>query len=217
MGNIISLVGMSGVGKTYFALSQNSNECFNYSVDFVLAKVYLKDKHFNSSSVKINDLSSVSTFLSKFGSKGKGGLDRDEFLRRQELYAIAEQKATVHLKDISNKIFSIGYKTIVNDLTGSICEIINPDIENFLKTTEIKYLPASDEHIDLLIKRAKKSPKPLLFSIDFFTQIVDKYKDKNNIKNDDDIDPNDFCKYSFPLLVKYRIPKYEYVAKLNNN
>jgi hypothetical protein len=212
--NIISLVGMSGVGKTHYALSQNTLEYFHYSVDYVIAKDYLRDKYFISSNVKVEDLSAVSDFLGKFGSKNHNGLDRKEFLRRQKLYADAEKEATLNLRNISKDIFSKGYKYIVNDLTGSICEILNDEIADFLKKTNIKYFPASSEHLEILKKRAKTDPKPLLFNVDFFEKTVESFKREKNIKNDDDIIPDEFCIYSFPLLLQHRIPKYEEISKL---
>ncbi|MDR2527187.1 MAG: hypothetical protein LBC92_04930 [Rickettsiales bacterium] len=235
--NIISLVGMSGVGKTTFASSQNPSIYFHYSVDYVIGKYFLendileciKDK-INSklvyklikdnklsmnANINIKDLSLVSLFLGKFGSKKLGGLDRKEFLRRQRLYAAAEKKSTMELGDIADKIFEMGYKYIINDLTGSICEVIDDKIEKFLKQTTIKYLPSSKEHIETLKNRAKKSPKPLLFSESFFESVVEKFKKEKNIKNDDNVVPDEFCIYSFPLLIENRIPKYERIAGLN--
>jgi hypothetical protein len=214
MENIISLVGMSGVGKTYFSLSQHPREYFYYSVDYAIAKNYLKDKFFDDYKVRVDDLSPVSNFLGKFGSQKLGGLNRQEFLRRQKLYADAEIKATLRLQKITNKVFDLGYKYIINDLTGSICEIINLEIEDFLKQTTIKYFSASNEHINTLLERAKVSPKPLLFNEKFFTETIEKYKKDKNIVDDESIIPDDFCIYSFPLLLKYRIPKYEYISKL---
>ncbi|GMO62145.1 MAG: hypothetical protein Ta2D_08450 [Rickettsiales bacterium] len=234
--NIISLVGMSGVGKTHFASVQNPSKYFHYSVDYIIARYFLKKdilqdikSQINSdfitellkenklsfdANITIKDLSLVSLFLGKFGSKELGGLDKKEFLRRQQLYADAERESTLDLKNICEKIFDLGYEYIVNDLTGSICEIINKDIENFLKQTTIKYLPASQEHIETLKERAKTAPKPLLFNEDFFEKIVEQFKKEKNIKNDNDIVPDEFCIYSFPLLLDYRIPKYEKIASL---
>jgi hypothetical protein len=112
----------------------------------------------------------------------------------------------------------MGYKCIVNDLTGSVCEIINfndksDKIREFLAKTTIKYLPASEEHIKTLIERAKQSPKPLLFNEEFFEKTVEDFKRSKNIKSDEDIIPDEFCIYSFPLLLKYRMPKYEKIAE----
>jgi hypothetical protein len=49
-------------------------------------------------------------------------------MQRQQIYKKAEKIATLNLKNIADDIFNIGYKYIINDLTGSICEII--DFEN---------------------------------------------------------------------------------------
>jgi hypothetical protein len=205
---------MSGVGKTHYSLNQHPLNYFYYSVDYAIAKIYLKDEYFDDYKVRVDDLSPVSDFLGKFGSTRLGGLTRQEFSRRQKLYATAEVTATLQLQKIANKIFDLGYEYIINDLTGSICEIINPEIEKFLKQTTIKYLPASNDHVDILIERAKTSPKPLLFNEVFFTETVEKFKKEKDIINDEDVIPDDFCIFSFPLLLKYRIPKYEYIGNL---
>ncbi|MDR3289677.1 MAG: hypothetical protein LBT02_00110 [Rickettsiales bacterium] len=234
--NIISLVGMSGVGKTHFVSTKNPSKFFHYSVDFIIGKYFLKtdiltdlksqiksnfiyeliqqNKLLVDANINIKDLSLVSIFLGKFGSKEMGGLSKNEFLRRQRLYAEAEREATMEIKNLSEKIFNLGYEYIMNDLTGSICEITNEKIEDFLKQTTIKYLPASQEHIEILKKRAKTDPKPLLFNEEFFEEIVEKFKKEKNIKNNEEIIPDEFCIYSFPLLLENRIPKYERIAKL---
>jgi hypothetical protein len=242
MKNIISLVGMSGVGKTHYASLQNPSQCFHYSVDYIIGKYLLKNdilddlsneicnsdfvkdlikqnKLLIDANINIKDLSLVSCFLGKFGSKEFGGLDKKEFLRRQKLYCEAEKEGTLYLEKIADKIFSIGYKYIMNDLTGSICEVIdlnnkNDKISNFLNKTTIKYFPASEEHKETLIERAKKEPKPLLFSADFFEKTVENFIKENGLKSENDIIPDEFCIYSFPKLIDYRIPKYEKVAKL---
>jgi dephospho-CoA kinase len=70
--NIISLVGMSGVGKTTFAHSFNSNEYFHYSVDYVIG-LLIKNDIIKSLDIpqgfkidldfKVSNLSVISSFL----------------------------------------------------------------------------------------------------------------------------------------------------------
>jgi hypothetical protein len=240
--NIISLVGMSGVGKTHYASSQNPAKYFHYSVDYVIGshlirddilddllkqitksdfiKKLLTDKKISiNANITVKDLSLISMFLGKFGSKEYGGLDKKEFLKRQKLYREAEKIATMHLQNMSEQIFSMGYEYILNDLTGSICEIINfsnkeDKIVEFLSQTTIKYLPANEEHVETLIERAKQSPKPLLFNEEFFEKTVENFIKEKNIRSYEEIIPDEFCVYSFPLLLKHRIPKYEEISKL---
>lgn len=234
--NIVSLVGMSGVGKTTFAMSQNPNEYFHYSVDYIIGQHLLKGdilqdickKIINNelitelvnknsinlnANIKVKDLSLVSSFLGKFGSTSLGGLGRMEFLRRQNLYAKAEKIATLHLMEIANDIFSLGYKYIINDLTGSICEII--DFENqsdelmkFLKCTTIKYFPVTEKYIQELIKRSQLEPKPLLYNESFFITELENFRKQHNVQNNEEINPDEFCRYMFPKLIESRNIKY---------
>jgi hypothetical protein len=237
--NIISLVGMSGVGKTRYATLQDPSKYFHYSVDYVIGQYLLKNhiisdllqglgeglfsqlirknKVFINTDVKVRDLSLVSNFLGKFGSKDLGGLDRSEFLRRQRLYAEAEREATLHLQEIADQIFNLGYEFILNDLTGSICEIIdfdnsNDEIIKFLRTTKVHYFEAKDEQIKLLVKRAEESPKPLLYNEKFFDENVEGFLKDKGLKNENQINPDEFCKYVFPRLVAARIAKYQRLA-----
>lgn len=238
---IISLVGMSGVGKTFFAIQQNPSHYFHYSVDYIIGQYLLKDKIIASlleeisdgalvelikrnkialnANVKVRDLYLVSHFLGKIGSKELGGLDKKEFLYRQNLYASAERQASLYLKEISEKIFSFGYDFIINDLTGSVCEIIDFDNENdeildFIKTTKIHYLQASPSRLQSVIEQACKEPKPLLYNEKFLDENLEEFLKIKNLKSENQMNPNEFCQYIFPKLIKNRVQKYE---KIVNN
>lgn len=237
MKNIISLIGMSGSGKTTFATSCNPSDYFHYSVDYIIGQHLLcddilsdvllkidsdyllhemikKNKININTNVRVNDLSLVSEFLGKFGGKRFGGLEKNEFLRRQKLYASAEKIATMNLENIADKIFSIGYKYIINDLTGSVCEIVDFDdkddvVINFLSKTTKKHFTFDHLGVDILIKRAAVAPKPLLYREEFFEKNLADFCDHFNISNYEDVNPDDFCRFIFPKLIENRVEKYQ--------
>lgn len=241
MQNIISLVGMSGVGKTRYATLQDPSKYFHYSVDYIIGQYLLKDeivadllenlasglfselvrknKISLNTNVKVRDLSLVSNFLGKFGAKELGGVERKEFLYRQKLYAEAEKEATLYLPKIADRIFSLGYEYIINDLTGSVCEIIDfeneeDEILKFLRKTKIHYLEATQAQVELIIKRAEEAPKPLLYSEEFFDASVEGFLREKGLRSETEIDPDEFCKYVFPRLIGVRIGKYERLAQM---
>ena len=105
----ITLLGMSGVGKTTLANKLPKSKWFHYSGDYRIGTKYLeepildniKEKAMNvpflaellksdsiyiSSNITVENLMPISSFLGKIGDQNKGGLSKDEFLRRQQLH-----------------------------------------------------------------------------------------------------------------------------------
>ena len=116
----ITLLGMSGIGKTTLANKLPKSKWFHYSGDYRIGTKYLEepildnikeramevsflkdllktDSIYISSNITVDNLAPISTFLGKIGSPTKGGLTAKEFLRRQELHKNAEIEA---MKDV---------------------------------------------------------------------------------------------------------------------
>ena len=114
----ITLLGMSGVGKTTLANKLPKSKWFHYSGDYRIGTKYLeepildniKEKAMNvpflaellksdsiyiSSNITVDNLMPISSFLGKIGDPEKGGLSTDDFLRRQKLHMDAEMKAFI--------------------------------------------------------------------------------------------------------------------------
>ena len=112
----ITLLGMSGIGKTTLANKLPKSDWFHYSGDYRIGTKYLKepildnikeqsmeidflaellrtDSIYISSNITVDNLLPISTFLGKIGDKTKGGLSLDEFLKRQKMHKDAEIKA----------------------------------------------------------------------------------------------------------------------------
>jgi len=235
----ITLLGMSGVGKTRLAsILRNSSNWFHYSVDYRIGTRYLdepildniktqamqvpflrtllmSDSIYISNNVTFENLDPLSTFLGKLGNPDSGGIALDEFQRRQALHLDAEIKATNDVGAFIHKAETIyGYPNFLNDVSGSLCELDEPKIfESLAQNTLMIYLQADESDQKFLIERAQKSPKPLYYRQAFLEEYLTQYKKLKNISYVADIDPDDFVSWVFPYLFDARVPRYEAIAK----
>ena len=116
----ITLLGMSGVGKTTLANKLPKSKWFHYSGDYRIGTKYLEepildnikekamdvpflaellksDSIYISSNITVDNLMPISSFLGKIGDRNKGGLSIDEFIKRQQLHMDAAVSYT-HLR-----------------------------------------------------------------------------------------------------------------------
>jgi len=115
----ITLLGMSGVGKTHLAkLIGEEGDWFHFSGDYRIGAAHLKEaiianisdkmksdnwlrRLLDNQSISINsqvsfdNLEPISAFLGKVGNPEEGGLPIGEFIRRQDLFFEAEKKDNV--------------------------------------------------------------------------------------------------------------------------
>jgi len=233
----ITLMGMSGVGKT--TLSKKLPECtwFHYSGDYRIGTRYLNepildnikreamkvpflaellrsDSIYICSNITTANLDPLSSFLGKIGNPDLGGIPLEEFKRRQDLHHKAEVRAMYDVAEFMHKARDIyGYHRFVNDAGGSLCELDEPELIKMLaRRTLIVYLKASDDMRDELIRRALKRPKPLYYQPDFLDQNLKTYMDEHGLESTDEITPDDFSRWIFPRLVAHRLPLYENIA-----
>ena len=144
-----------------------------------------------------------------------GGLPLDEFQRRQALHLNAEIAAMRDVESFINKAESIyGYPNFLNDVSGSLCELEDPDVfKSVADKTVMIYIEASEDDQKFLIERAQQSPKPLYYREEFLNVHLARYKKTKNITYVADIDPDDFVRWIFPFLFHARIPRYAAIAK----
>jgi len=234
----VTLLGMSGVGKTRLASILRNNNWFHYSVDYRIGTRYLdepildniktqamqvpflrtllmSDSIYISNNVTFENLDPLSTFLGKLGNPELGGLPLDEFQRRQALHLNAEIAAMRDVESFINKAESIyGYPNFLNDVSGSLCELEDPDVfKSVADKTVMIYIEASEDDQKFLIERAQQSPKPLYYREEFLNVHLARYKKTKNITYVADIDPDDFVRWIFPFLFHARIPRYAAIAK----
>lgn len=211
---VITLMGMSGVGKTYLSLMLGKQNWFHYSCDFEIGakilKLEIETTLGEKNKITADDLSQLSRYV---GQLGQGGLSYDEFKRRQNKYIEAECQSLRELKDVVRGATSNGYKNIINDSTGSFCEI-NDDVllDSVDENSLIVYIKASAQEEKEVLKRAQDYPKPMFFSPERFDFWVEEYKADKNLNSYDEFDSQDFGRWVFPRLFENRLPKYQNIA-----
>jgi len=234
----ITLLGMSGVGKTRLADMLRKHGWFHFSGDYRIGTRYLdepildnikmqvmqipflrdllrNDSIFISNNITVDNLHPVSSFLGKLGNPESDGLPLTEFKRRQALHHKAEIKAMRDVPDFIDKAQSIyGYKHFINDAGGSVCELNDPDtLEILAKHTLLIYIKATENDEQELIRRAESDPKPLYYRESFLDEQLDMYLKEKKIQYIAMIEPDDFVRWVFPKLFKARLPRYEKIAK----
>ena len=233
----ITLLGMSGVGKTTLANNLPQSSWFHYSGDYRIGTHYMdepimdnikqqamkvdflrdllrSDSIFIANNITIHNLEPISSFLGQLGSEKLGGLPLDEFLRRQHLHREAENKAMVDVASFMAKASKIyGYQHFVNDTGGSVCELDSPEAENVLaRNTVVLYIRADEDMEQELILRARSNPKPMYYNEAFLLAQLEIYLANEGLAGSDEIDPKTFAQWIFPALVKHRRPLYQALA-----
>jgi hypothetical protein len=233
----ITLLGMSGVGKTYLSALLRRSEWFHYSGDYRIGTRYL-DEHildlikgqamqvpflkdllrrdwiFIRNNIKVNDLGPVLSFVGKLGNPDRGGLAMEEFSRRQALYRQGEIAAMTDVPAFIRKAQQIyGYNHFVNDVGGSLCELDEPAVIDLLaRHTLILYIQVPPEDEIKLIQRAQADPKPLYYRPAFLGTAVRDYLAETGLEYVAEIDPDEFTRWVFPRLFHSRVPRYEAIA-----
>ncbi len=206
----ITLMGMSGTGKSYIASKLEGWGWHNHSCDYLIGTEYLKEE-LAGASLAVDDISALSNFLGKLGSSKKNGFSLEKFRLRQKAYYDAECKSL----EMAVQMLTQTDKNFVNDSTGSLCEIEELDfIKSVGENTLFVYLKSDLEHEKEILKRATQYPKPLFFPANFLTEKVDEFILEQNLNSIEDIDPDEFSRWVFPKLFEARKPKYQRLADL---
>jgi hypothetical protein len=233
----ITLLGMSGAGKTTLANKLPKDQWFHYSGDYRIGTKYLGEPILDNikrqamqmpflrqllltdsihigNNITVNNLAPVSSFLGKLGNPAMGGLSLAEFKRRQALHHQAEVAAMNDVPEFIHKADDIyGYKHFINDAGGSVCELDNPAVlENLAKHTLIIYIKIPPAMEQTIIERAKSHPKPLYYRENFLDTKLAEYLSLHGYESSDQITPDEFVSWVFPALFKSRLPRYQSIA-----
>jgi len=235
----ITLVGMSGVGKTHISGMLREHDWFHYSGDYRIGTRYLdepildmiksramavpflrellrNDWIYIRNNIKVSDLGPVLSFVGKLGDPERGGLELETFRRHQALYREAEIAAMYDVPEFIRKAQEIyGYRHFVNDVGGSLCELEEPGVMDLLAAhTLILYIKVTDEAEERkLIERAQSDPKPLYYRPEFLDEQLAIYLQEQELDYAAQMDPDDFTRWVFPRLFHSRVPRYEEIAR----
>jgi ribonuclease HI len=203
---VITLIGMSGVGKTYFSEKLASWGWGHYSCDVEIGKDLLGlDRE-----MKAADISALHEFLGLPGDEAQGGLPMAEYKRRQRLYKNAE---IVSLMNLRRRVAASGKRKFVNDSTGSLVEITNEDVIDFVgRSSLVVYIRGSGAQEEALVERATAYPKPIYYPPALFDGWVDEYVAEQGLDGHVSMDPVGFSRWVFPKLLAARLPKYQSIA-----
>ena len=233
----ITLLGMSGVGKTTLAYKLPKSQWFHYSGDYRIGTKYLaepildnikrqamqvdflrdllrSDSIYIASNVTVHNLAPVASFLGKIGREDLGGLNVDEFKARQRLHEQAEIGAMRDVEQFiekANKIY--GYEHFINDAGGSLCELDDPQMLDVLAShTVIIYLSADQAMEAKMIRRSIENPKPMYYQEAFLDEQLQAFMGETGLSSPAEIVPDEFVRWIFPRHVAHRRPKYEALA-----
>jgi hypothetical protein len=235
----ITLLGMSGVGKTHLSMLLRNHFWFHYSGDYRIGTRYLDEPIMDlikqqamqtpflrdllrrdwihiRNNIKVDDLGPVLSFVGKLGNPELGGVPLEEFTRRQALYRQAEIAAMQDVPEFIRKAHEIyGYDNFVNDVGGSLCELEDPSVMDLLvKHSLILYIRVTEKaEEEALISRAQSSPKPLYYRPAFLEEQLQQYLELHGLEYAAQVDPDDFCSWVFPRLFHSRVPRYEAIAR----
>ena len=235
----VTLLGMSGVGKTYLSTILRDSHWFHFSGDYRIGTRYLdepildmikqqamqvpflnellrNDWIYIRNNIKVHDLGPVLSFVGKLGNPELGGVELDDFIKRQAQYREAEVATMFDVPNFIDKAQSIyGYDHFVNDVGGSLCELDEPGvIETLTEHTLMLYIQTTNEaEENKLIARAQSAPKPLYYRAEFLQEQLAIYLKENKLAYAAELDPDEFTRWIFPRLFHSRIPRYEEMAR----
>lgn len=235
----ITLLGMSGVGKTYISSMLRNHNWFHYSGDYRIGTRYLdedildlikeqamkvpflrdllrNDWIYIRNNIRVNDLGPVLSFVGKLGNPELGGVPLDDFMRRQAQYREAEIAAMQDVPEFIRKAQLIyGYSHFVNDAGGSLCELEEPSVFDVLaENTLILYIKVTTKDEEQkLIDRARSDPKPLYYRPNFLREHLAVYLQEQGLQYAAEMEPDEFTRWVFPRLFHSRLPRYEAIAR----
>ena len=235
--------GMSGLGKTYLAsMLRASGEWFHYSVDYrigtrymgeliadnfkreamkvpFLRELLLSDSVYIASNITFENLAPLSTYLGKPGSVTRGGLEFEEYMRRQGQHRSAEIAALLdsgHFIRRAHEIYNLG--NFVCDSGGSVCEVVDPYaaqdpvLDALERELLLIWIKGSDAHTEELVRRFDRAPKPMYYQPEFLDRAWTAYRMEKGL-NGDEVNPDDFIRWTYARALAHRQPRYEAMAR----
>ncbi len=237
----ITLLGMSGVGKTILSkqLRKTAN-WYHYSADYRIGTRYLaedivdnikfkimqmkdpfvarllrSDSIYIHHNISVDNLDPVSTFLGMYGDQNHGGLDKKTFLVRQNLYRDAEIRSMEEVGRFINKSWDIyRCKKFVNDASGSLCEVCDPwdDTDSVLSALQQQSLILYIRSDERSEDELKQRAKTDPKPLFYHPSFIEPVL-ADRPENGGGVDPLDFARPLFPELLAFRKPRYAAIAE----
>ncbi|WP_377188243.1 ATPase [Ruegeria meonggei] len=235
--------GMSGLGKTYVSnVLRDQGDWFHYSIDYRIGTRYmgeyiidnakaeamkvpflrdllLSDSIFLGSNISFENLTPVASYLGKPGNPALGGLEMNEYRRRQEQFQQAEIHAlldTEYFIDRAQRLYQ--YPHFICDTGGSICEWVDPDdpkdhvLSELSGQTLMTWIQGDEDHTAELIRRFDKAPKPMSYQPEFLTRVWADYLEQHGCSAKQ-VDPDAFIRWTYAQALAHRQPRYRAMAK----
>lgn len=238
----VTVFGMAGVGKTRLSNMLRTHHWFHYSADYrigtrymgefivdnfkreamkvpFLAQLLRTDSIYISSNITFDNLDPLSTYLGTPGDPARGGLPLAEYQRRQHQHRVAEIAALQDVPYFIERADALyGYADFIADTGGSLIEVVDHDdpedpvIKALSAHTALIYIRGTDKDAAELVKRFRKSPKPMYYRPEFLVEKWAEYKLMQGIEKDEDVDPAGFGAWGFEALLHDRLPRYQKLA-----
>lgn len=238
----VLLFAMSGLGKTHLStMLRSTGDWFHYSIDYRIGTRYMGEKiadnakreamkvpflrdllRSNSiyigSNISFDDLKPMSSYLGKPGDPTQGGLEWDEYTRRQDEFQAAEVAAlhdTSYFIDRSVDLYQ--YPHFVCDTGGSICEWVDandandPILTELASKTLLVWIEGTQAHTAELIRRFDEEPKPMSYDPAFLLATWQAYLEEFGVAPEK-VDPDDFIRWAFAKALSHRQPRYKAMA-----
>ena len=232
----ITLLGMSGVGKTTLAYkpaqvhsgftipaitgSAPSNlaepildniKRQAMQVDF-LRDLLRSDSIYIASNVTVHNLAPVASFLGKIGREDLGGLNVDEFKGPSAAARAGGdrrhvRRGTVHPESPRDLRLRALHSTTQG---GASANWMTRRCWMCSPATQsIVYLSADKAMEDKMIRRSIENPKPMYYQETFLDEQLQEFLAANGLSSPAEIVPDEFVRWIFPRHMAHRRPKYE--------
>mgnify|MGYP002620398577 CR=1 FL=1 len=238
----VLLFGMSGLGKTRVSALLRQGGWFHYSVDYrigtrymgeyiadsfkreamkvpLLRELLLSDSVRIRSNITFENLTPLSAYLGKPGDPARGGLDFDEYRRRQNQHREAEVAALLDTGQFIDRALDLyGYRHFVCDSSGSICEVVQPDdaedpvLQALSRHLLLVWIEGSEAHTAELVRRFDRAPKPMYYRADFLLDAWQGYLRETGLAPGA-VDPDAFVRWTYARALAHRQPLYAAMAR----
>ncbi|WP_264210809.1 hypothetical protein [Leisingera thetidis] len=229
----ILLIGMSGIGKTLLSSYLNQSGAWHYvSVDAQIQERYLREQILDAFNAEVSKgamlsklkelgilsldnelckdtLAPLTSYLGMPGNPDKGGIEFNEYVKRQNLHRLAERTAVEDLLRLGAD------QPILADSSGSFCELFTAGDPTFAALKDrflVVSLRENDELVENLIARYVANPKPIYYPPDLLSEYWAEFSATAG-NRDRDVDPRKFALWSYKKLVSVRRNKFAALAK----